>query len=337
MKYYSAKEILAQRLEIPLLDVRTPAEYEAGHIPGAINMPLFTNEERVVVGTLYVQVGKDKAVEKGLEFVGPKMASFVKRAKLIAGTNKRLNVHCWRGGMRSGSMAWLFETAGLNVGVLTGGYKGYRGYIRQEFTRPLKLQILGGMTGSGKTDLLHYLRLQGEQILDLEGVASHRGSAFGSLGQAEQPTNEMFENLLWEDWKEFDVSKPVWVEDESKAIGHVWINDVLFNAMRRSPLIFLNVPFEERVIRLMNDYGDFDTEVLKEKLQKISKRIGGNNVKEACDFIDNGQVIDAIRIALRYYDKSYLYGLSQRNEYREIVTKTGEVESNAKLLLSIDL
>lgn len=337
MDYYSAKAILDQRNKVALLDVRTPAEYEAGHIPGAINMPLFSNEERVVVGTLYVREGKDEAVEKGLEFVGPKMASFVKEAKKIAGESKRINVHCWRGGMRSGSMAWLLETAGLQVGLLTGGYKGYRGYIRQDFARPLRLRILGGMTGSGKTNLLHYLGKQGEQVLDLEGIASHRGSAFGGLGQPVQPTNEMFENLLWEYWKDFTAERPIWIEDESKAIGSVWINETLFDAMRSGELIYLNVPFEERVERLMQDYGDFDYDMLKDRVLRIAKRLGGNQVKDVCAFIDSGDIRNAVRIVLRYYDKSYIYGLNQRTIYRELRTETGDIEQNAKLLLSIDL
>ncbi|MGL5682872.1 MAG: tRNA 2-selenouridine(34) synthase MnmH [Marinifilaceae bacterium] len=334
MKYYNPADILLQRDEVPLIDVRTPAEFATGHVPGAVNVPLFTDEERVVVGTLYKQVGKDEAVEKGLEFVGPKMAGFVREAKRIADKAKRINVHCWRGGMRSGSMAWLLSTAGLEVGVMKGGYKAYRQYIREDFGRGQRINLLGGMTGSGKTEILHKLADMGEQVLDLEGIAHHRGSAFGALGQGEQPTNEMFENLVWESWKSFDAERVVWVEDESKSIGSVWINDVLFSAMRSGCLIYLNVPFEERAERLMVDYGTFDGEVLKAMIAKITKRMGGNNVKDACMAIDRGEVIEAVRIVLRYYDKAYIYGLSQRPGYVEVGTETGNAEENARLLLS---
>ncbi|MEG1749979.1 MAG: tRNA 2-selenouridine(34) synthase MnmH, partial [Tannerellaceae bacterium] len=195
-----------------ILDVRTPDEYNVGHIPNAINFPLFTNEERIVVGTAYVKQGRDIAVEKGLELVGPKMATFVRQAKALA-AGRTLYIHCWRGGMRSGSMAWLLRTAGLSVQLLQGGYKAYRQSFTDQLNNiPWKLIVLGGSTGCGKTPILHALEAKGEQVLHLEGLACHKGSAFGALGEGEQPTTEQFSNLLYDEFCRFDPRRRVWCE-----------------------------------------------------------------------------------------------------------------------------
>ena len=165
-----AEEFLQQAKLLPIIDVRSPAEWESGHIPGAINIPIFTNDERAKVGTRYKQSGKEQAIEMGLEFVGPKMLQFVKEAKKIA-KDKRVLLHCWRGGMRSKSMAWLFELAGLETIILKGGYKAYRNYIREQFNKPANLIVLGGFTGSGKTDILKEIEKLGQQFLDIESIA----------------------------------------------------------------------------------------------------------------------------------------------------------------------
>ena len=233
------KEFLEMGKTIPMVDVRTPAEFELGHIPDALNIPIFTNEERVLVGTKYKRASKDSAVLLGLELVGPKLARFVRQAKKIA-PEKVIMLHCWRGGMRSGSMAWLFETAGFTVYLLKGGYKTYRSYNRDQFQEKSELVVLGGMTGSGKTDILHEMQAMGHQVLDLEGVANHKGSVFGALGQANQPTNEHFENELAKIWSGFDANRPIWIEDESNSVGTVRINDVLFGRMRKAEVIRLD-------------------------------------------------------------------------------------------------
>lgn len=333
MIYYSPSEILEQRAQVPLLDVRTSAEFAAGSVPGAVNMPLFSNDERAIVGTLYVKSGRDEAVEKGLEFVGPKMAEMVRLAKRLAGSEKRINVHCWRGGMRSASVAWLLETAGLTVGVMTGGYKAYRTHIRADFARSVQLIVLGGMTGSGKTEVLGCLQRRGEQVLDLEGLACHRGSAFGGLGQLPQPTTEMFENNTWEVWNRFDFSRRVWTEDESKAIGSVWINDALFEQMQAAMTLELQVPFEVRVERLTPEYGCFDPELLKVMIGKLDRRLGGDNVKAACEAVEDGEIKKAVDIVLRYYDKAYTFGLQKKRRLLSLPTDTGNVEINAEQLL----
>lgn len=305
------EEFLELGKTIPMVDVRTPAEYNDGHIPGAQNIPIFTNDERVVVGTKYKRAGKDSAVLLGLELVGPKLVKFVKQAKKNA-KNKKILVHCWRGGMRSGSMAWLFETAGFEVYLLRGGYKAYRAHNRDQFAKKTELVVLGGMTGSGKTDVLHEIKSMGNQVLDLEGVANHKGSAFGALGQADQPTNENFENELARLWSEFDFNKPIWIEDESNSVGAVWISDVLFGRMRKAEVIRMDVPKKDRIERLVKEYACFEIDTLKALVKKIEKRLGGLNVKNAFESLDNGDFHTVADITLAYYDKAYKHGQEKR-------------------------
>ena len=247
---------------LPLVDVRSPAEFAQGHIPGAVNIPLFDNEEKAVVGVGYKQGGKENAVQLGLEIVGPKLAGFVKQAKRLA-PKKEILLHCWRGGMRSGSMAWLFETAGMKAYTLEGGYKAYRRYIREQFSRPVKMLVLGGTTGSGKTDILKVLEKRGEQFLDIENIAHHKGSVFGLLGQKPQPTNEQFENNLADAWRRFDFKRIIWLEDESLQLGSCVQPDPLFFQLRKAPLIKIIVPKPEREKQLVKEYGRFKKEELR--------------------------------------------------------------------------
>ena len=202
------KDFLNKNREITVVDVRSPIEYNQGHIPGSINLPLFSDEERKQVGTVYKKSGFNSSLLLGLKITGPKLDSFVKKAKEIA-LNKELLIHCWRGGKRSESMAWLFDLSGIKTSVLIDGYKAYRTYLRKEFEKPANIIVLGGMTGSGKTDILIEIIKQKHQVLNLEGLANHKGSAFGSIGQEDQPTTEQFENNIYEQWLDLDFSKPM--------------------------------------------------------------------------------------------------------------------------------
>jgi tRNA 2-selenouridine synthase len=319
--------------EWPLVDVRSPAEYAQGHIPGAINIPLFDNEERAAVGIRYKQGGNENAVMLGLEIVGPKLADMARQARRTA-RNKRLLVHCWRGGMRSASMAWLFETAGLKVTILEGGYKAYRRYIREQFSKEAKMIVLGGYTGSGKTDILKQLEKQGEQFLDIEGIANHKGSAFGHLGQEPQPTNEQFENNLADAWRKFDFQKTIWVEDESRVLGRCSIPDPLFRQMRNSRLLKIIIPRPEREKRLVREYGELAQEGLFQSLEKIQQRLGGLATNEARQALATGDMKKVAEITLFYYDKSYRHGNKSRDPERiiELEVAKDNPEKTARML-----
>lgn len=296
-----------------IIDVRTPAEYELGHIEGAHNIPLFSNEERIVVGTIYKRVGKDKAVEKGLEFVGGKMVNMVRRAKEIA-AGRTIYLYCWRGGMRSGSVAWLFMTAGIRCYVLDGGYKKYRGEFVNIVSRfKDKLIVIGGPTGAGKTEILSKMASLGEQVIDLEGLACHRGSAFGGIGMQNQPNNETFTNKLSDILRHFDHNKRIWCEGESVSIGKVFLPDIFYNLMQESPYVYVDMPSNIRLNRIEKEYGCFDIQPIIDSFVKITKRMGGQNIKAALEFLNAGDIRSAAALALDYYDRGYNKSIFSRN------------------------
>jgi tRNA 2-selenouridine synthase len=321
---------LERSKSVPVIDVRAPKEFRQGHIPGAISLPLFDDEERAIVGTTYTRTGKDEAIIRGLEIVGAKLPEMARKAKEYAKKGELL-VHCWRGGMRSEAMAWLFGFSGIKSSVLQGGYREYRHYIREALLQGPPLIILGGMTGSGKTEILQHLSSLSEQVLDLEALANHKGSAFGSLGLPDQPTTEQFENDLAAQWLAFDPQKPVWVEDESRNIGKVIIPEPVFFKMIAAPLVFIDIPFEIRVKRLSEEYGNFASGDLVELIRKIGRRMGGDKANAAIHALEQGNISEAVAIVLHYYDKSYRYGLSKREKSKIHLI---EVESDDLLSVS---
>jgi tRNA 2-selenouridine synthase len=300
---------------VPIIDVRSPKEFAQGHVPNAINIPIFTNDERAVVGTLYKQKGREEAIIKGLELVGGKLADFVRIAKQ-ATPNKKLLVHCWRGGMRSQSMAWLFDTAGLQASTLEKGYKNYRRYVLSFFEKSFDLLILGGMTGSGKTAILKEIIKQGQLGIDLEGLAHHKGSSFGSIGQEEQPTSEQFENdlqfllyqlLIQQSWNK------IWLEDESSHIGRVYLPKYFWEQMQNSPVICLQVPKNLRIERLVKEYAYCDKSLLEEAIVRIRKRLGFDKASEALKALEQNDFAKIADIALVYYDKAYTHDIARRH------------------------
>ena len=305
-------EFLQKSKHIPIIDVRTPAEFAKGHIPGAINIPIFSNEERAIIGTKYKQESQDTAMAEAMYFVSQKVDFYLDELAKLESPNKKILIHCWRGGMRSGAMARLFAADGYNVQILERGYKSYKNAVLQSFEQPLKLLIIGGMTGSGKSDVLKEMEKLGEQIVDLEGIAHHKGSAFGALGQLPQPTVEQFENELHTAFAKLDLSKPIWLEDESQLVGKVRIPKPLFEQIRVAKVFKLELSKEHRIQRLVKEYTDFNKELINASIQNISRRLGGLATKQAVEAVEKNEFATAIDIVLSYYDKTYSYGLSKR-------------------------
>jgi tRNA 2-selenouridine synthase len=336
MQHLTTIDFLSRAKSLPLADVRSPGEYAEGHIPGAENIPLFDDQERAAVGVVYKKGGRTPAIETGLEIAGPKISALSKAAKAMA-TDNKIGIYCWRGGMRSAKMAWLFELVGLETYVLKGGYKSFRKQLLSDFSNADNLIILQGATGSGKTAILYELKQMGEQILDLEGLASHRGSAFGHIGMPPQPTSAQFQNDLYHAFLEIDQNRRIWIESESATIGRVYLPDSLWDNMNRSQVFDLKIEKKIRAARLVEEYGQFDQGALATAIQKITKRFGGNRVKVALAMLEAGKLYETALLLLDYYDKSYQHS---KEKYKDpglihpIESSTGSPTRNAELLIN---
>lgn len=378
------EEFLKLAKQYPVLDVRSPGEYTHAHIPSAISLPLFNDEERKQVGTTYKQQSREAAIKIGLDYFGVKMKAMVEDAESLvqsheSGVRKAHNselrtpnsvlVHCWRGGMRSAALAWLLDMYGFKVYLLAGGYKAYRNWVLAQFEKEYHFNIIGGYTGSGKSLLLHELEKQGKTIIDLEGLAKHKGSAFGAMEGIPQPGQEMFENLLAQgladtgclildknikyqtpgiEYPASSIKHPassnqhpasvIYLEDESQRIGNLQIPMPLWNTMRRSPVFFMDIPFEKRLDHITEDYGKLKKETLHDAILRIQKRLGGLETKNALRFLAENDHRECFRILLSYYDKWYYKGLVNRDNISSLLNKipcTGvDTETNIQKLLS---
>lgn len=321
-----------------LVDVRTPSEFAKGHIPGAVNIPLFSDEDRARIGTTYKQENPEQAFDLGLELLGPKLAQLVRQFRESAAEDE-LVVHCWRGGMRSQSVASLLQMSGMKVSFLSGGYKAYRQWVTGTLAKPCRLLVLGGYTGSGKTMLLHRLREAGKQVIDLEGLAKHKGSAFGNLDDHEQPSNEQFENALAGQLQQIDPERIVWVEDESRMVGRVFLRDEWFGQMQQAHRLFLDIPAEERAAFLVKDYMNQspDPKRVEDALEQIRKRLGGQHYQAALHDFREGKLADATLKVLRYYDKAYdrVLAESDPGKIKRLEFDTIDPESIIKKLIQI--
>lgn len=310
---------------LPVFDVRSPGEYEHAHIPGAFNLAVFNNDQRKKIGTAYKQQGKQPAIKIGLDFFGPRMGKMIRMVDKVIhmaypDTN-RILVHCWRGGMRSGAVAWLLDFYGYEVFLLEGGYKAYRNYVLQSFEKKYPFAVLGGYTGSGKTELLHELLQLHQPVIDLEGIASHKGSAFGGIGIEDQPSQEMFENKMIQALNKIMKSSPknIWVEDESQRIGALNIPHAIWKQMRSASLYFLDIAFNERLDYILKDYGKQDMEKLIQATERIQKRLGPLETSTTLYLLKENKIKEAFAILLQYYDKLYRKSLHNREDLHSIL------------------
>jgi tRNA 2-selenouridine synthase len=324
---------------LPILDVRSPKEYQQGHIPSAINIPLFSDEERVEVGTTYKQVSREAAIQLGTALVNPKLIDYINDSKRAAPEGTAI-IHCWRGGMRSQSFAkHLSDNGFTELNVITGGYKAYRNHVLEILELPIQIKLLGGYTGSGKTYILSELKKLGHQVIDLESLAHHKGSAFGGIGELPQPTSEQFSNNLHQEISTLDRAKDIWIEDESYSIGTVNLPQPIHTQMRTTNLIFLDIPAEERALHLVQEYTQVSDHLLAESILKLAKRLGTEKVKLALGLLSEKNYYEVALLSLVYYDRLYAKG-KNRKSTRTVTTislqNTHRYE-NALTLLKLNL
>jgi tRNA 2-selenouridine synthase len=313
----SLDDFFRLRKEIPILDARSESEFVQSHIPQAVNLPILNNRERVLVGTLYKEQGAEAATLKGFELVGPRFHQIQKEAIRLF-PDRKILIYCWRGGMRSQILSWLLQMVGFEVFRLKGGYKAYRTFTFEEVRKDRMFIVLGGKTGTGKTVLLQNLKERGEQILDLEGVANHKGSSFGAIGQLPQPSVEQFENLLSENLMLLDPKKPVWIENESRKIGRLIIPDKLFDQMSQNPLLAIKKSEKERIQQIAQEYAYLPESDLIAAVKRLSKRLGGLRTTQAIEAIISQDHESWISNLLGYYDKTYEFDLTKHQESKII-------------------
>lgn len=311
-------DFLRLRSSLPLVDVRSENEFAEGHIRGALNIPILNNQEREAVGTDYKKKGQAEAIKTGFRLVGPRFLELINRAEHAAG-GKELLVHCWRGGMRSSNFCQIIGMAKLKSFQLEGGYKRYREKALASYKSPLQLIIIAGHTGSGKSAILRALREQGEQIIDLETLASHKGSVFGGLMMAPQPTTEQFQNELFEELITLDPSRRTWVEDESIAVGKIFLPTDFYHQMSAAPVFQIDVDKSVRISRLVDEYGSADKQTFLRAMEGITKKLGGQHFKAAKEKLFEGDMAATIDILLNYYDKAYGTGL--KNKQNRIISQ----------------
>ena len=332
-----------RNLTSPIIDVRSPSEFCQGHWPGAVNIPLFSDSERETIGKSYKKESRLKAIFNGLKITLPKtktlLESILKTTAKKEGIHKSLRIYCWRGGMRSSAFAWLARTIGIKTYLLKGGYKSYRKWVLSQFEADLPIRLIGGKTGTRKTDLLNYVQKDNIFAIDLEGLANHRGSSFGSLGMEEQPTTQQFENILAESFYNFHKSNAteIWLEAESSNLGKCRIPNNLYTKMKRSPIIEIIKPKKERVENLVKLYSQNSQTELKDAVNRIKKRLGPQRTNEALTAIEKKEWSKACEAMLDYYDKCYEYELKKKKNINSINLSSLSLKSSLNKILNENL
>ena len=320
-----------------LIDVRTPKEFKTEPIPGAVNIPVLLDEERAAVGTAYVQQSKELAKELGIKYISQRLPEIFKQVQELAGKYKKLVFFCARGGMRSGSMSSLFSSLGCKCLKLEGGYKSYRDFIIKnipDLNDGIKYVVLHGRTGIGKTKILNRLEELGYPVMDLEKMADHKGSFFGSLCEKRKQSQKRFESEVFQFLLK-NKSSYVIAESESKRIGDVYVPDSVYNSLVSGYHLMADTTLEHRVEVLMEDYSDASSDELRDCLQKVGRYIPKKKLAEYMEMLDAGKIAElAGIIAVEYYDPLYQKSIDKYEFNQHIFYSTTEegVEKVIKFL-----
>jgi tRNA 2-selenouridine synthase len=294
-----------------IIDARSQAEYAEDHLPGALNWPSLDDEERKLIGTIYTQVNPFEAKKRGAALAAANIARHIEANVISEPRSWQPLIYCWRGGNRSGSLAMVLGQIGFKVSVIEGGYKAFRAAmlgVLPELASRFDYRVICGPTGSGKTRLLHALAQAGAQVLDLEGLASHRSSVLGTIPGQPQPTQKRFDTLVWDALRGFDPARPVFVESESKKVGNLAVPDALIERMRASPCLRLELADDERVALLLEDYDYFvqDQAAFCERLDALTQLRGRATVQDWQRQVADGKIENVVReLLVKHYDPGY--------------------------------
>lgn len=301
-----------------IIDARTEDEYALDHVPGAVNWPTLDNAERITIGTMYKQVNPFEAKKRGAALSARNIAAHIEREVLDKPKGWKPLVYCWRGGNRSGALATILGAIGFQVTLIEGGYKAWRAALVDDIPRlaqRLQYRVVCGPTGSGKTRLLQALAAEGAQVLDLEDLANHRSSVLGHIPGVPQPSQKAFDSLIWDALQRFDPARTVFVESESKKVGNLRVPDALMDAMRESPCIDLQLPDDERVALLLEDYDFFvkDPDFFCRRLEALTELRGKAVVGDWIGKVRAGRTPEVVlELLVQHYDPLYTASI-QRN------------------------
>ena len=308
----TASELITRLAEFDtVIDARSEGEFAEDHLPQAVNWPTLNDDERIFVGTTYKQVNAFEAKKRGAAIAARNISRHIEREVIDKPKDWKPLTYCWRGGKRSGSLSLILSEIGFRVTLVEGGYKAFRAAVVQDIAlhvARLRFVVICGTTGSGKTRLLQALTGQGAQVLDLEGLAQHRSSVLGSIPGQTQPTQKRFDTLVWETLRHFDPARPVFVESESKKVGNVAVPEPLILAMRDSHCLNLELPDDERVALLLEDYDFFvrDAQAFCDRLDVLTDFLGKLLVQSWKDLVHVGQFELVVRDLLKlHYDPIY--------------------------------
>ncbi|MEG6585478.1 tRNA 2-selenouridine(34) synthase MnmH [Dendrosporobacter sp. 1207_IL3150] len=321
------------------IDVRSPSEYLKGHIPNSVNIPIFSDEERALVGTIYKNIGSEEAKDKGLEIVSTKLPDIIRQIQSHYKMGKRLIIYCWRGGMRSKSIVSILAIMGIKSYQLIGGYKEYRNYVLKQlasFKIKPEIYVLCGSTGVGKTNILNLLKKINEPIIDIEQLANHRGSIFGQIGLGQPASAQSFDSLLLNELEQLNNSHYIILESESKRVGNVYIPDILYNAMKSAKRILIYADLEIRAERLINEYFHLNmqnTQSIADCINSLSKRLGVKKTKQLLNYLESGNIRQcALTLINEYYDPLYGYEKQNDDEFDLVVCSNNLNEAANKII-----